>query len=268
MNGILRLEFQRAFKNQRLWLIPVLALAGLLLGYKQFPADFLLAGATRDTYRLWVLYYSFTFFIYTAPLQAALPYSDSLLTDRRFGFLKNILTRCRFSHYLTAKILANMAAGALAVSLPVAMNIFYCFFFVEVNAPVLTIGSSSESFPVQMLGALGYIYPSHPWLYLFFLIALAGIFGAAYATFGLAVSTWVNNAYITIASPFAFLVVMGYLAERSLKLAIIGHPAGVFLPFRFGMSGVQIIVQYLLLAIAFLISFFFYACRARDQRLA
>jgi hypothetical protein len=269
MSGILRLEFQRAFKNQRLWLIPALALAGLWLGYKQFPPDFVVEGATQNASRIWILWYSYTFFIYLAPLLAAIPYSDSLLTDRRYGFLKNIITRCRFSHYMAAKILANMAVGALAVSLPVALNIIYCFLVVKVKGPILTIGTSSfTTFPIAPMGALGYLYGPHPWQYLAFLIALAGFFGAAYATFGLAVSTWVNNTYVTMAAPFAYLVVMGYLAERSLKLAIIGHPAGAFLPFRFGLSGLQITGQYLILSLAFMFSFAVYARRARNQRLA
>jgi hypothetical protein len=268
MSGILRIEFQRAFKNPRLWLIPVLALVSFWVGYQQISADFILEGATRNTYRLWMLWYSNTFFIYLAPLLAAIPYSDSLITDRRYGFLKNILVRCRFSHYMTAKIVANMAVGALAVSLPEALNIAYSFLVVKINAPILAIGSSQMSFPNTPMGALGYLFSYHPWLYLAFLIALAGIFGAAYATFGLAVSAWVDNPYVAMAAPFAFVVVMGYLAERSLKLAIIGHPAGAFLPFRFSLGGVQIIAQYLALALAFLFSFALYARRARNQRLA
>jgi hypothetical protein len=268
MSGILRLEFQRAFKNQRLWLIPALALAGLWLGFKQFPAGFILEGATRNAYRLWMLWYSNTFFIYLAPLLATIPYSDSLLTDRRYGFLKNVLTRCRFSHYMTAKILANMAVGALSVGVPVAANIIYCFLVMKVTAPILAIGSSSYTFPNSPLGAFGNLFATQTWLYLVLLVALAGVFGAAYATFGMAVSTWVDNPYISIATPFVFLVVLGYLTERSLHLAIIGHPAGAFLPFRFSVSGVQIAGQYLILALAFLFSFAVYARKARNQRLA
>ena len=268
MKGILRLELQRAFKNQRLWLIPALALIGFGLGYRQFLSGVPLQDAPSLEQRFWILWYSNTFFIYLATLLAAIPYSDSLLVDRRHGFLKNVLTRCRFSHYLTAKILANMAAGALAVCLPVALNIMYCFLVVKINAPVLIIGATDTTLNQISMGALGYLFTSHTAQYLIFLIVLAAVFGAAYATFGLAVSTWFNNTYVTIAAPFAFLVVAGYLAERSLHLATFGHPAGAFLPFRFGMNGMQIAIQYLLLALAFLISFVHYARQARNQRLA
>ncbi len=267
MSGILRIELNRAIKNQRLWLIPVLALAGLWAGYHQFPADFVLEGATSSTYRLWMLWYSFTFFIYLAPLLAAIPYSDSLLTDRRYGFLKNILTRCQFSYYMTAKIMANMAVGALAVSVPVILMFVYCYLIAKVPAPIITIGTTVATFPNLPMGVLGYLYLSHPGVYLTFLVALAGVFGAAYATFGLAVSTWVDNPYIAIAAPFVFLVVLGYLTERSLHLAIIGHPAGAFLPFRFGVSAAQIIAQYLFLSLVFLFSFAIYARKVRSQRL-
>lgn len=268
MSGILCIEFQRAFKNPRLWLIPVLALVGFWVGYQQISMDFVLEGASRLTYRLWMLWYSNTFFVYLAPLLAAIPYSDSLIIDRRYGFLKNVLTRCRFSHYLTAKALANMAAGALAVSIPVACNIIYCFLVVKINAPILTIGASSTSFPNISMGALGSLFPAHASLYLGCLVVLAALFGAAYATFGLAVSAWVNNRYAAMAAPFAFMVVLGYLADRSLHLAIIGHPAGTFLPFRYGMSWVQISGQFLGLALVFLVSIAVYARKTRNQRLA
>jgi hypothetical protein len=269
MSGILHIEFQRAFKNPRLWLIPVLALVGFWVGYQQYFMDFVLEGASPASPTGYGCSGIPThFFVYLAPLLAAIPYSDSLIIDRRYGFLKNVLTRCRFSHYLTAKALANMAAGALAGSIPGACNSSSCFLVVKGNAPILTVGDSQIIFPNIPMGALGSLFPAHAGLYLGCLVVLAALFGAAYATFGLAVSAWVNNRYAAMAAPFAFMVVLGYLADRSLHLAIIGHPAGTFLPFRYGMSWVQISGQFLGLALVFLVSFAVYARKTRNQRLA
>ncbi|NMC14640.1 MAG: hypothetical protein GYA34_17360 [Chloroflexi bacterium] len=268
MSGFLRTEFQRAFINQRLWLIPILALAGLWAGYRQFPIDPFLEGATKDVYRLWTLWYAFSFFNYLAPLLAAIPYSDSLITDRRYGFLKHILTRCSMRRYLAVRTLANAAVGALSVCIPVALMFIYCYTIMPVEGPVRTIGETPHVYPNYPMGLLGYLYLQQPYLYLAFLVLMAAIFGAVYATFGLAVSAWVNNPYVAIAAPFAFLVVFGYLTERSLHLAVIGHPAGALLPFRYGLYAFQIGLQYAFLALAFMISFVFYSRSLRNQRLA
>lgn len=268
MSSLLRTEFQRAFKNQRLWLIPFLALASLWAGYRQFPLDSFFEGASKNVYRLWTLWYAFAFYNYLAPLLAAIPYSDSLIIDRRHGFLKNILTRCSMRRYLAARILANAAVGALSVSIPAVLMLVYCYSIMPAEGPIMTVGEMPHVFPNMPMGVLGYLYLQQPFLYLAFLVLLALIFGAVYATFGLAVSVWVNNPYAAIATPFAFLVVIGYLTERSLHLAVIGQPAGALLPFRYGVNAFQIGLQYAFLALAFIISFVFYSRSVRNQQLA
>jgi len=118
MSGILREEFDRAFRNSRFLAVFLLSL--VCFAYGLYEAGRFFQGVQPGTgvrldqnaYELWLFVHYRSFFLYLAPIAAALPFVDSLWGDRSQGFLRFILARTSYGRYLAAKVLANLAAGA------------------------------------------------------------------------------------------------------------------------------------------------------------
>jgi len=141
-----------------------------------------------------------------APLIAVLPFAASFITDRSSGYVSFILSRTSFRKYITSKFFANLLAGGISISLPLLImygiiNIFYLRGFEPVPAagePWVGARIPYASLP----GPMGYLYRTKTDLYVFFLIGLSFIFGATYASLGLALSLFLHNRYVALATPF------------------------------------------------------------------
>ncbi len=250
MSGILSLEFQRAFRNPRFIIVFLLALASFLVGWSRLGTPgtpYSLADSPLNAYNLWLMLPDFGYYVYLAPLLAALPYADSLLTDRKQGFLRHVSLRCSYRRYLSAKALANAAAGAAAVALPLLLLL--CVTLLVAPAQVSGTQYFSRVYnATQPVDALGFLYNSQPLLYAFYIIFLGALFGAVYASLGLAVSTLFSNPYLVLAAPFAFFNVASYLTVSSIHLAVLGQPAAALQPYTFPSSTtLQIAGQHLAL---------------------
>lgn len=112
--GIFRTELNRALRSRRFGLAISMAFLIILVGY------ILTLETMPEKSYIDHWYYIYLRSAYTdlLPLLVALPYADSLVLDRKEGFIKGILARSSYKAYASAKILANGIAGALTVSLP------------------------------------------------------------------------------------------------------------------------------------------------------
>lgn len=239
MMGILRMEFARAFVNKRFLVVFLLALACFAYGY--YDAGHFFPGLGSDkagnviqnTYELWLFVHFRSFFAYFAPIAAALPFVDSLWMDRNHGFLRFILARSAYHRYLAAKLLANLAAGALAVAGPLLLLFGYFSLSASralpTNSLIFNIWGAQNGSPAGILSSL---YTTNPGLYILALIGLAALFGAAYATLGLAISGLVNNRYIVLAAPFIAYIVSAYIADRARHLGAQWSPETILIPYN------------------------------------
>jgi hypothetical protein len=155
-------------------------------------------------------------FAILAPLIAVLPFAASFITDRSSGYVTFILSRTSFRRYRTSKYVANLLAGGVSTSLPLLVgygiiNIFYRRGLPPIPAP----GEAwvNVRLPwVNANGTFGYLYRTKPDLYIFFLIGLAFLWGATWATAGLAVSSAVHNKYRALAAPFLLYMIVHFVA--------------------------------------------------------
>ncbi len=233
--NIYRIEFRRAFRNRRFWIVFLLALVSFGVGRIRIPRfdEF----GDPNAFNLWMLILDFGFFQYVAPLLATLPYADSLLTDRRQGYLNLVSLRCPFRRYLGVKVAANACAGAAALALPVLL----LFLFLYLAAPLKGTSLANVGYPID---PLNFLY-RQPLLYFVYLITLVSLFGAVYATLGLAISTVIYNPHVVLMAPFVFFCVASYLVERSIHLAVVGRPVIAMLPYLHPTAPFwQIAVQY------------------------
>ncbi len=160
------------------------------------------------------------------PLLAVLPFADSYALDRTQGYLRHVLVRSSYRRYFFAKFVANLLAGGLAVALPLLLlfgytNLVYPRGLLPIEESRVTIGG----YPY---GPLGSLYRIAPDLYILFRVGVGFIFGATYATLGLDISSFVNNRYIVLATPFLLYHVANFV------LAVLGlerwSPPATFIP--------------------------------------
>lgn len=160
------------------------------------------------------------------PLLAVLPFADSYALDRTQGYLRHVLVRSSYRRYFFAKFVANLLAGGLAVALPLLLlfgytNLVYPRGLLPIEESRVTIGG----YPY---GPLGSLYRIAPDLYILFRVGVGFIFGATYATLGLDISSFVNNRYIVLATPFLLYHVANFV------LAVLGlerwSPPVTFIP--------------------------------------
>lgn len=264
--GIFREEFARAFRNNRFLVVFFLALACFGYGYydasRFFPGlETSNAAALADNaYELWLFVHYRSFFVYLAPIAAALPFTDSLWVDRNQGFLRFILARASYRSYLAAKSLANLLAGAFAVAGPLLILYLFTSLIASREVPVeslmFTTWGAQDGSPLSILASL---YPGQPDLYILALVSLAFCFGAVYATFGLAISSLINNRYVILFAPFIVFMVSAYIADRARHLGHQWSPETILVPYNTAeVTAVTLLVQgaiILIVSILLLVAF-------------
>jgi ABC-type transport system involved in multi-copper enzyme maturation permease subunit len=223
---MLRVELFRAFNNRFFMLSVLLGLLSLAYGLSDYisgPNPNNIPGASA------FLNNAFDAFIWAenglfallAPLMAVLPFSDSFVVDRSQGYMNFILSRSSYRKYLTSKFLSNFLAGGTSLTIPLLIlygctNVTYPRGF----PPLLNARIPYDPMP----GPAGHLYRANPDLYILFLIGLAFLFGAVYATLALAISSLVHNRYIALASPFLLYLVANFTLAI-LRLEIWSPPA-------------------------------------------
>lgn len=249
MRGIFRIEFQRAVRNNRWFIVWGLALASFFTGWIRYngfnfgdPFTY-----TPNAFNYWMLITDFGFFEYVAPLIATMPFADSLITDLKQGFSGYVNLRCSYRQYFRAKVISNAIAGALAIALPLILLIIILVFIYPTQVGQSEYISRLYNRPDYPVGPLGFLYQGQPFLYITFLIILGGLFGAVYASVGLTLSSMVKNPHWVLATPFLFFCLASYMAERSARFAVFGHPTIAILPFIYPSLPIQIIGQYIAL---------------------
>ncbi len=258
MFNLIRLELKRGLWNPRWGLIALAALASFWAGWlrKPYPDQ-----GPYSPLDLWMLILNYGFYPYAATLLAALPHADSLLSDRRQGVLRSFCLRRSYLQCLVSKLTANAVCGGLAASMPLVILAVV----IHIGVPPLESGQAftmyQPGFPVDPLTWLF----ERPYLYIGGLILLAAAFGATCATFGMAVSTWIDNPGWVLASPFVAYALLVYLSGRALSLVWLGDPWAAILPYTRPALGAGIILfQY---ACALLICLFSLVLFGRKERM-
>lgn len=209
--NIFAVELSRAINSRRFGLAFAFGSLILLVGY------FTTARSLPEKSYIdhWYQIYLQSYYSYLIPLLVALPYADSLVLDRKEGFIRAILARSNYKSYAWAKIVANGIAGGVAAGLPMAISYGLLSLF---NKNPLNHPALNTIYLRPQEGILGELFREHP--NLFFLAVIGAIFlmGFLWATFGLSASLVINNRYIALGLPFLFAGVLQYFVERTLRL--------------------------------------------------
>lgn len=220
MKNIFKTEMKRGFLN-RSFLISIgiglaIAIAHVIMSVipslKQL--DNYLYGKGEDPYSIfnkWIggEIYSIhgPLFRTLLPIIAAIPYADSLFTDKKNGYCKNLFVRVDKVKYYISKYVAVFLTAGAAVVIPLIFN----FYLTSLFMPAITPSASSMSYSIFDNCMWSNIFYTNPYLYVFLYLILVFIFSGIIATSALAMSYFVNNRFAVLISPFVLYIVGNFI---------------------------------------------------------
>lgn len=249
MKKIIQEEFQRAFINKRFWIVLLLAAVSFTYGFSQV-LEIYQKDSPIGMLTLWQLILSDGSYGFFAALMAGLPFADSLLTDRSHRFIDQILLRVRYRQYMTAKVLAVMCSGMVAVAGPVLILLVVCClsFKPDPNFTALTLWGINDTVNLNIIEPGTGVVLSEPGFILFGLL-MPALFGAVYALLGLGTSFVVRNPFVVLGAPFIVYSVGHFIIHTSMRLSWLGSTEAALLPSSFVSAG----LQYLFITLIFIV---------------
>ncbi|MDD5796502.1 MAG: hypothetical protein PUD24_06175 [Oscillospiraceae bacterium] len=156
---------------------------------------------------------AYTLFFNLMPIGAALPFAWSFCSERKSGYIKNIVIRDNKKNYYTAKTMAIFVSGMLVVLIPLLINIF----IVSSKMPLYKPFAGYNFYNCVYFGDLfADFYYSYPGLYVSFYIALNTIYGGLFALLGAAFSFYISNIFSAVLFPFVTMLILAYI-EHALQ---------------------------------------------------
>lgn len=213
MKRMLHEEVDRAIHDPRFWLAMFLSVGflayGVIRAYNSeggVPKGFSFAD-------LWYFAYVTGYFPYVLPLIAALPFADSLVVDQSEGFLRYLVVRSHYRHYLLAKYLANTLAAILVVVIPLAGM----YIFTNLAAPrsIYPINVWQPPISGRPYGILMPFFQAHPDGFILLITLLAAVVGALYSNLGLSISLLLPNRFLSWGIPAVVYLLTDFVANRT-----------------------------------------------------
>ncbi|MDH7579153.1 MAG: hypothetical protein QHH75_15380 [Bacillota bacterium] len=130
-----------------------------------------------------------------APVIATIPFANSYASERNSGFSKFIMQRLPVSSYKAAKLISNALAGGLVLAIPLTG----AFLWFTIKYPIVPK-------PYTISGAFGELFTTNPIAYMWILIGLSFLFGATFATIGLAFSVLFSNQFFANILPLVVYI--------------------------------------------------------------
>lgn len=198
-------------------------------------------------------------FVRIIPLLAAIPYAITYCSDIRTGIVKNYYIRTKKINYLFSKYLAVFLTGGTAVIVPLLIN------FLATAAVLPSLVWITGTFPVNANGLWSSIFYSYPYLYIIMYMCLQFVCGGLLATLALVISSWINNIFMALLSPYIICEFLNAVTRLSKTIWIRG-----LAPYRmFNMCQVNpnYAVSYIIFIITILcVSILFYFVKGvRDE---
>ncbi len=183
----------------------------LLIRYENDPRILLTEGAYTTVYNNWIgsdngflttLYYMVIFFL------VYFPYSWSLYSDKKSGYINHLLTKTNRSKYFFSKYIATFLSGGALAVIPIITNFIICACFIPAitpNALYKDYYDLPQNFPLS-----SYFY-SEPMIFILYAFALIFIFAGLWATVGITISLYIKNKIAIFMLPFLFLLALLYV---------------------------------------------------------
>jgi hypothetical protein len=139
-----------------------------------------------------------TLYFTLLPLFICIPFAETLFSDRKGGYAKNIVTRIPLRDYYCAKAVAIFLTAATVATVPLIIDLFLTALFVPAVIPLAVAGT----FPIFENSMWSALYYSHPFAYTACYLLLIGIFSGLLANLALFFTYLVANRFLVALAPF------------------------------------------------------------------
>ena len=163
----------------------------------------------------------FMVFMYIFPILAALPFATSYCSEKKSGYVKNVVIRTSRKAYLKSKYWATFISGGIAVAVPFFFSFMWIFTIMKYREPT----PASQAPMVTGTSWMCELYFENPFIYcLIFLVAIY-VFGGFLATTSLSISQLTDNFLTVLLVPFMVLTFLASVLQGELSM--------YFLPLNF-----------------------------------
>lgn len=150
----------------------------------------------------WTLGYYLLWFLF--PLLAALPFGDSLLCERKSGYMNQMLCKVPRAKYYLSKYAAVFLSGGSVIGITLLVNLLINALIVPA-APVESYTSLSPVLYEDMASVLFY---THPWAYSFLWVGISFLWGGVLAGACMLFSVLFSKRIFALAAPFVLLRIL------------------------------------------------------------
>jgi ABC-type transport system involved in multi-copper enzyme maturation permease subunit len=145
------------------------------------------------------------FFLF--PLLIAIPFGWSYCSERRSGYIKNMVIRAGRTKYHLSKYIALFLSGGLAMVMPLLFNFLLTAMFVPAVLPDV---SYITGYGIGANSLFSMLFYTHPFAYVFTYLAVDFVFCGLLACLCFAVSSFIKNRVIVVLLPFFILLGFHY----------------------------------------------------------
>ncbi|MBQ8210566.1 MAG: hypothetical protein IJZ35_08300 [Clostridia bacterium] len=150
---------------------------------------------------------AYTLFFNLMPIGTALPFAWSFCSERKSGYIKNIVIRDNKKNYYKAKTIAIFVSGMIVVLIPLLINIL----IVSSKMPLYKPFAGYNFYNCVYFGDLfADLYYSNPGIYVSLYVALNTLYGGLFAVLGAAFSFYISNIFSAVLLPFVIMLILAY----------------------------------------------------------
>lgn len=220
MKNILKTEIKRAFTGS--WFIIAL-LIGMIISISHFIMDLLTYSRIEDLSKpmgivsgllaAWMGGNSYNFqgylFFLILPILAVMPYVYSYHQDKKYGMIKNMITRVNPVHYYTSKWIAVFLSAGTVIVLPLIFNILLFTTVLPSHKPQIAAGI----FSVGNKSLFAEIFIKYPLLYIILFFITIFIYSGLIANIGLLAGFFTDYLFVVLLFPFLLYIFSSAVLE-------------------------------------------------------
>ncbi|MBO5195715.1 MAG: hypothetical protein J6C03_01305 [Clostridia bacterium] len=213
MKKFIKIEIRRIIDSKRFWLV---LLIGCAITVSQYISNVLPCIQYMNIYEKkdfsmlmpfewyskWIggEYYTLQSFLYfiVLPLLCVIPWGDSLYTDIKTGYTKNLFIRGKKGHYYAAKYISSFFSGGVIAVVPLLVNIMLSC----ATLPSLVPETAAGTNPIFSTSMWADLYYSFPDIYVILYMLIIFVYGGLFTLTSVTLGAFVENRFIVILMPF------------------------------------------------------------------